>query len=171
MICRRTPEGRERLKKVLGVTSTYRIQKGSFQRKFIAACTSDECSLYAHCIKVQSDNIIFRFDEFQDKTCFEIAHSPEAENLWTCNGYHKVFLNQMGREKMNNDLKNSDKDSDDERKPKIPRAYSIRTSHPLYIRLREAYGLSPVSRVKSRGKPTGQSDIEGSGESDGDEYE
>ena len=119
---------------------------------------------------MQSDNIIFRFDEFQNKTCFEIAHSPEAGNLWSCNGDHKVFLTQIGNERRNNELESINEeggqDCGNERKVKIPRAFNVRTSHPLYIRLREAYGLSPVSRVKSTAKSTGDSDIESSGESD-----
>ena len=66
-ICRRTLEGREQLKDILGITSAYRIQTGSFQRKFVAACTSDECSLYAHCMLLQSENLIFQFKEFKDR--------------------------------------------------------------------------------------------------------
>ena len=41
----------------------------------------------------------------------------------------------------------SDDDNENERK-KIPWAYNVNTLHPLYIRLRNEYGLNAVSRVK-----------------------
>jgi hypothetical protein len=41
----------------------------------------------------------------------------------------------------------SDDDNGNERK-KLPHAHNVNTSHPLYICLRNEYGLNAVSRVK-----------------------
>ena len=101
-------------------------------------------------------------------TCFEIAHSPEAKNLWSYNKEHKEFLKQMAQHGIVNDETNElgdDASSDEARQLKIPRAFNVRTSHPLYLRLRDAYGLSPVSRVRTTEKTTGESDGESIGES------
>ena len=103
--------------------------------------------MYAHCIHLKSDNLIFHLEEFRGLTCFEIAHHPDSKDLWKCNLNHKKVLTQVGHQ-TNNTVETT------------PRAYNVQTSHPLYIKLREAYGLQSIQCAKGVGKTTGQSDEE-----------
>jgi hypothetical protein len=152
-ILKKTADGRQQMKNVLGISSAFRVKKSSYTRKWIASCSSEGCTLYAHCIVVKSDNVIFWFPEFHGLSCFDIAHHPLTAGLWTSNPNHKTMLGQTqarARNDMESDVEHSGKSDDDngnERK-KLPRAYNVNTSHPLYIRLRNEYGLNAVSRVK-----------------------
>jgi hypothetical protein len=146
-ILKKTSEGRKQMEDVLGVASAFHMQKGSYIRKWIARCASDKCTLYAHCIPVKSDNLIFRLEQFQGLTCFEIAHHPDTKGLWMCNLNHKKYLSQLGHQTNNT-------------RETFPRAYNLQTSHPLYVKLREAYGLQSIQRGKGGLKTTGLSDEE-----------
>jgi len=122
-------------------------------RKWIASCTSEGCTLYVHCIVVNSDNVIFLFPEFHGLSCFDIAHHPLAAGLWTSNPNHKTMLGRAqarARNDMECDVEHSDQSDDDNGngRKKLPRAYNVNTSHPLYIRLRNEYRLNAISRVK-----------------------
>jgi len=48
-----------------------------------------------HHICVQSDNFIFKHPEFEGLTCFQSAHHPLAEGLWTFNPTHNHHLNHL----------------------------------------------------------------------------
>ena len=109
--------------------------------------------MYAHCNVVKSDNVIFRFPEFHGLSCFDIAHHPSAAGLWTSNPNHKVMLGRAQADERNDtgsDTERSDESEDDKGngRKKLPRAYNVNTSHPLYICLRNEYGLNTISRVK-----------------------
>jgi hypothetical protein len=107
-------------------------------RKWSAVCASEKCTLYAHCIPLKSDNLIFRLEEFRGLTCFKIAHHPDAKDLWKCNLNHKKFLTRVGHQTNNTE-------------ETTPRAYNVQKSHPLYIKLREAYGLQSIQCAKGVG--------------------
>ncbi len=146
-LLKKTSEGRKQLEDVLGVASAFHMQRGSYIRKWIALCASDKCTLYAHCIPLKSDNLIFHLEQFQGLTCFEIAHHPDTKGLWMCNLNHKKYLTQLGHQT------NYTRET-------IPWADKVQTSHPLYVKLREAYGLQPIQRGKGGVKTTGLSDEE-----------
>ncbi len=117
------------------------------------SCTSGECTLYAHCIVIKSDNIMFRFPEFHGLSCFDIAHQPSAAGLWTSNPNHKVMLGRAQadeRNKTGSDIEQSDESEDDKGngRKKLPCAYNVNTLHSLYIHLRNEYGRNTISRVK-----------------------
>jgi len=93
-ILKQMSDGRQKMKDVLGVSPAFRVKKCSYLMKWIASCTSDECTLHAHCFVLKSDNVIFCFPEFQGLRCFDIAHHPSTAGLLTCNLNHKIFLYQ-----------------------------------------------------------------------------
>jgi hypothetical protein len=92
---RKTAEGRRQLEESMGIK--YRsIQNGSYCKKWIVCCSNDNCMLYAHNIRVASDNFILKHPEFKGLTCFEIAHHhPLTNGLWACNLLHKQFLKEQ----------------------------------------------------------------------------
>ncbi len=81
----------------------------------MVSCTSDGCTLYAHCIVIKSDNVIFQFPEFHGLSCFDIAHHPAAAGLWSCNcnPSHKVILHNRAQAGVRNDT-GSDREQSDE---------------------------------------------------------
>ena len=116
--------------------------------------------LYAHCIVIKSNNVIFRFPVFHGLSCFDIGHHPLAVGLWTSNPNHKVMLGRAQadvRNDMGSDIEQSDESEHDKGngRKKLPHAYNVNTSRPLHICLRNEYRLNAISRVKGA-KTTGE---------------
>mgnify|MGYP006161781339 CR=1 FL=1 len=65
-------------------------------------------------------------------TCFKIAHHKNTDGLWSSNPNFKY----------------KQRCAQDTRKKTEKRAYSLMTSHPIYIRLRRRYGLDLKKRKR-----------------------
>jgi hypothetical protein len=91
----------------------------------IVGCANKGCTLHAHSVKVQSDGFIFQDIAFENLTCFQIAHHPKTAGLWASN---KSFRYKPA--------------GVDNRRPHEKKAYTVMTTHPLYISLRKKYGLN-----------------------------
>ena len=81
-------------------------------------CSNEKCNLHAHLTAVKSDHFFFTLPQFSGMTCFEIAHNLSTTDLWASNA--KFKYKQHGTR--------------DERKPNERRAYSVITSHPIYLK-------------------------------------
>ena len=93
--------------------------KGAWSICNIVACSNKSCRQHFHCVHVNSNNYIFQMPQFEGMTCFEIAHHKSTVGLWTSNPNYKY--KQRGAR--------------DTRKKNEKRAYSVMTSHPIYIHL------------------------------------
>ena len=93
--------------------------KGTWSIHNIIACTNKSCHQHFHCVQVNSNNYIFQMPQFKGMTCFEIAHHKSTVGLWTSN------LN----------FKYKQRGAHDMRKKNEKHAYSVMTSHPIYIHL------------------------------------
>ena len=65
-------------------------------------------------------------------TCFEIAHNKSTVGLWSSNPNFKY----------------KESGAQDTRKKNEKHAYSVRTSHPIYITLRCKYGFDVKKRKR-----------------------
>jgi hypothetical protein len=106
--------------------------KGTWSVHNIVACSNDNCRQHFHCVQVESSNYIFEMPQFEGLTCFEIAHHKSTNGLWSSNPNFKYKLRGV-KETRKNDEK---------------RAYSVMTSHPIYLRLRRKYGLESKKRKR-----------------------
>ena len=70
--------------------------------------------------------------QFEGVTCFEIAHHKSTVGLWVSNPKFK-YMQHGSRDTWKKDKK---------------RAYSVSTSHPIYIQLRKKYGLNEKKRKR-----------------------
>ena len=68
--------------------------------------------------------------QFEGMTCFEIAHHKSTVGLWVSNPKFKY------KQRGTHDTQKKDK----------KHAYSVSTSHPIYIQLRKKYGLNEKKR-------------------------
>ncbi len=134
---RKSYEGKEMLKTVMNVSSIEEIQSAVWKRSCVAYCSDESCTLYAHYIDVSStsSSFIFQQPEFKGLTCFQIAHHNMSNGLWACNTDHRLVINA-----------NEDEDLP---KKKRPRAWRLQTSHALFSKIRQLYGLNTISRQKS----------------------
>ena len=67
------------------VSSLEVISSCVFNRKGLATCSDETCTLVSHHIGIDSDSFVFKIGEFQGLTCFQIAHHPLMSGLWNCN--------------------------------------------------------------------------------------
>ena len=77
---------------------------------------------------------VFRLEEFENMTCFDIAHSNECIGLW---------------KETASDVR-SEKRQDKNGKAK---SYTVMRSHPIFKRLRVLYGLPTVETRKRCREP------------------
>ena len=98
----------------------------------IVACTNYSCHQHFHCVQVNSNNYIFQMPQFEGMACFEIAHHKSTVGLWTSN--LKFKYKRCGAR--------------DTREKNEKRAYSVMTSHPIYIHLQHKYGLDLKKRKR-----------------------
>lgn len=117
-------------------------EKGTWSVRNIVSCSNESCHQHFHCVKINSSNYIFEMTQFEGLTCFEIAHHKSTEGLWSSNPKYKY--KQRGARDM--------------RKKDETRAYSVMTSHPVYLRLRRKYGLD--SKKRKREEPVVDDDDE-----------
>lgn len=121
--------------------------KTTYSMSNIVGCAKDGCTLHAHSVNVQSDRFIFQDKDFENLTCFQIAHHPKTAGLWASNSSFRYKPVEV-----------------DTRKPNEKKAYTVMTSHPLYIALRMKYGLNLKRRKHAEDSVTSE-------EEDEDEYE
>jgi len=133
MRLRKTEEGKQQLIEALGVSSVDAIHSSVYNRKWLASCSDADCSIVAHQISIESDNFIFKRDEFRGLTCYQIAHHPIMNRLWTT----KQCSKSTNADKLGN-------------KKRRPRVREVNTSHIMFIFLRNKYGLGSISRKKPR---------------------
>lgn len=130
---RKTEEGKQQLIQALGVSSVDAIRSSVYNRKWLALCSDEACSIVAHHISIESDNLIFKRDEFLGLTCYQIAHHPIMNGLWTTNQCSKSINSaELGNKK------------------RKPRVREVNTSHTMFLSLRNNYGLGSISRKKTR---------------------
>ena len=98
----------------------------------IVACSNESCHQPFYCVHVKRNNYIFQMPQFEGMTCFEIAHHKSTVGLWTSIPNYKY--KQRGARDM--------------RKKNEKHAYSVMTSHPIYIHLRHKYGLDLKKRKR-----------------------
>ena len=96
------------------------------------ACSNKSCHQHFHCVQVNSNNYIFQMPQFEGMTCFEIAQHESTAGLWISNPNFKY--KQCGAK--------------DTRKKNEKRAYSVMTSHPMYIHLQRKYSLDLKKRKR-----------------------
>ena len=121
----------------MNVSSTEEIQSAVWKRSCI--CSDESCTLYAHYVDVSSSSssFIFQQPEFKGLTCFQIAHHDICKGLWACNIDHKHVINENGDEDLS--------------KKRRPRAWELKTSHVLFLKIRQLYGLNNISRQRTVG--------------------
>jgi hypothetical protein len=130
---RKTEEGKQQLLQAMGVHSVNVIQSSVFNRKWLASCSNEACSIVAHHICIDSDSFIFKRNEFQGLTCYQIAHHPIMSGLWNPNQSSKsTNVAELGNNK---------------RKPCVR---EVNTSHTMFVSLCNDYGLGSILRKKSR---------------------
>ena len=130
---RKTEEGKQLLLQAMGVHSVNVIQSSVFNRKWLVSCSDEACSIVAHHICIDSDSFIFKRDEFQGLTCYQIAHHPIVSGLWNPNQSTKsINVAELGNNK------------------RKPRVREVNTIHTMFVSLRNNYGLGSISRKKFR---------------------
>ncbi len=130
---RKTEKGKQQLIQSLGVSSVDAIRSSVYNRKWLTLCSDEACSIFAHHISIESDNFILKRDEFRGLTCYQIAHHPIMNGLWT--------TNQCSKSTNAAELRiNKGK----------PRVREVNTSHAMMLSLRNNYGLGSISRKKPR---------------------
>ncbi len=132
-VCQLEKQFRVTTNKSIVQASTTDTDSAYYSVKNIVSCMQENCNLQAHSVAVNSDRFIFQIPDFKGMSCFEIAHHPQTTGLWISNPNFK--LKDYGI---------------DTRQKHEKRAYSVATSHPIYIQLRKCYGLDPKTRTKGR---------------------
>jgi hypothetical protein len=130
---RKTEEGKQQLIQAMGVRSVDVIHSSVYNRRWLASCYHEACTVVAHHICINSDNLIFKRGEFQGLTCFQIAHHPVMRGSWNCKKSRKgTIVVEMG---------------DQKRKPRVR---EVNASHKMFLSLRNDYGLGSITRKRSR---------------------
>jgi hypothetical protein len=130
---RKTEEGKQQLIQAMRVRSVEVIRFGVYNRKWLASCYHEACTVVAYHICIDSDNFIFKREEFQELTCFQIAHHPTLRGLWNCKQSRDgTIAAEMG---------------DQKRKPRVR---EVNTSHMIFLSLHNDYGLGSITRKRSR---------------------
>ena len=121
------------------------MKNGAYSRKWVVCCSNDDCTLYAHNVRVRSDGVIFKRQEFEGLSCYQIAHHPLMTGLWICNPLHKQFVTNNLVDNGEVVTDGSDEDAEEEsstpppplktskklKTSKILRACNVRTSRAV----------------------------------------
>ena len=98
----------------------YDLGPSSRTQQHLCTCSSDNCTLMCHIVRTESNRrMIFTLEQFQGMSCFEVGHVLLREGFFNCN-------------------------TDMDARQKV----SVRTCHPIWVRLREIYGLKDKKRKK-----------------------
>ncbi len=116
----------------------YDLGPSSRTQTHLCSCAKEDCTLICHVVRTESNHrMIFSIDQFRGMSCFEIGHVLLNEGLFHCN-------------------------SDVDAKQRV----SVRTGHPIWLRLREMYGMQDKKRKRNtKKKKIMQSDDESSSSS------
>ncbi len=69
-------------------------KKDHYSTKFAIGCNEEGCMMHCHSVKIKNYNAISKMPQFQDMSCFEIAHHPSAAGMWISNPEYNC--NQRG---------------------------------------------------------------------------
>ena len=160
-LLKKTEEGQQQLSRSLGIALN-KIESHTHRRKWLCGCDGNGCTLYAHHIRWPSTLFIHNMEPFQGLTCYEICHHPATKGLWKCNPKHAGFVargsvqksgqdsneREMRRELFGEESGIEDSNSDVGKVAAVPRAYNPCTGHPVFVTLREKYGLTAIRRAE-----------------------
>ena len=114
---------------------TYDLGPSSRAQMNMCQCSFPNCTLVCHVVKSsRNKRMIFNLPQFEGLNCFEIGHRLQEDGMFTCKA------DAGSRQNM-----------------------GVHTSHPVWQKLRESYGMP--NKKRQRGKTTGTMPVDDSGSS------
>ena len=108
-------------------------------------CKASDCQRCAHSVTPPgSDRYIHSLPMFEGMSCFQIMHSPQCKGLWTKSsdvGTKTTWTVPKKSSESQEELFGSDLELDEEMAERRAQTYAVKTSHPIYVTLRDSYGL------------------------------
>ena len=117
------------------------LGRSARQQTNLCECAFPDCTLVCHVVRSSSNKrMIFDLPQFKDLNCFEIAHKLERDGLFSC---HPDAVKQK---------------------------VGVRTSHPVWLKLRELYGMPNKKRPRRKlsGSRSSSSNEDSASNSNGD---